>query len=335
MNTMCVSLSDDDKCLICGDDNIKITKCSGCKMISFYCSNAMLDDMHSGRQIHIEYCPLILFGAAKEDFKTKTTVECLLKSIVERTKILSINQSPPTSMKAFFEKYIHPKVNISELDEALLSDCFSIPLTIVNSLQRIYGNGIPRELVIYIAADGVSTALKFGNIWEIILHFLPSVENLKIVYIENTKFDVNDDTLCKECSDGNKTFSFETREFYEMYMFNCKPHLIAYLNIGIGNSIYARLRGEPRRDNFTSIVKKWRNFSCPILVTTLTEKDYLQSIGDLSINLPNFQLIYKGYNDCRPFTCHQETDSQFYIPSQFVTIYKPVKNLLNSLQQFW
>ncbi|XP_051166624.1 reticulocyte-binding protein homolog 2b-like [Leptopilina boulardi] len=295
-------------CSICLEANQdKLKTCPKCLMTSF-CT------IHSNNSIHDKNCRI------DSDFKNNFSssimdpnLKSLVTSIVNGLKILKSDDSTPTSMEEFFEFYTkHNKIffdNLNKNSVALLSEIFSIPLTLFNALKTVYSN-IPSNLIIFlkIQYDDNIMSMKF---WETLLHLLPNVKNLKIIYfptdnLNPKKLQID---LCKDCNIKKKNLIIENQQSYTD---NDEPSLIAVFDLQPSNimDFFHKI------DYFKTTTNK---FTCPLLITV----PFLQNLTEIeSLNLfTSYRKIYHGYNDFSSLI-EQPVDIKGRY-SQFITILLP------------
>lgn len=119
-----------------------------------------------------------------------------------------------------------------------ISEYFSRPLTLISVMEKI--NFVPTsDLVVHVLG---ANYLELSDVssWELILHWIPKVERLKIVLIgPELPKDKLKPELCTRCSSKKKCLTVEVHDaFYHNYMAKgySKPNLVIGYNVGIAES---------------------------------------------------------------------------------------------------
>lgn len=117
-----------------------------------------------------------------------------------------------------------------ELGEVYLSEAISRPLTLVHVIQKLKLPTKSRLVVHVIGADMEEVGM---SIWEVVLHWLPSVTELRIAFVgpELDAKKTYTSKLCKKCYEQKKELNFETfNDQYEMYsslsIYALKPDIV-------------------------------------------------------------------------------------------------------------
>ncbi|XP_051173300.1 uncharacterized protein LOC127289414 [Leptopilina boulardi] len=299
-------------CYICCEANQdKLKTCPKCLITSFC-------NIHPSSHIHERYCrknSVVINKEAK--FIMNPNLPSLVSLVVAGIKIVKSDDYLLTSMDEFFELYTQQQ-NISEMQKILLSEVFSISLTIFSALKTVFNN-IPSKLIIHLKSINCGWTIMVLNLWESLLHLLPEIKYLKIVYVESYKLSNNYTSvlnLCMDCKLKRKIIIVEMNPV----SYN-EPSLIAILNSTASCEIdFFRKIGYFKEEK-----TKLQKLTCPLVLTSSILTCHNFSKVDLLNLFSNCRTIYSGYND---FSSHFETmEVKFLRHSQFMTIVQPDENV--------
>lgn len=177
------NLDDDEKamirmprsCLVCHETrNSELTNCSFCPFASF-CKNHRDDNQHD------KYCSLMRICNAIGNYNSISGPERYNESIISilRTQF-KLNLKPPLDMDDFLNCYIDKSLIIDDILKMIVSDYFSVPLTLYSALKTLnYCHTY--SLVLHVG--GSEFPFEHVQVWETILHLLPNLKKLLVVYI--------------------------------------------------------------------------------------------------------------------------------------------------------
>ncbi|XP_033230929.1 uncharacterized protein LOC117182020 [Belonocnema kinseyi] len=167
------------------------------------CTNANFCQKHPTSPLHDQHCPQIQechkldLAFLKENLPLE--FEFLCEYIIENTPVVkNKSQKLPTTMKEYLEKVKLPE-KVGDVTKIHLGEFLSIPLTILNAFQKQHQ---PSKLVIHV--DGLIQKLSLPQSWEILLHLMPHLNNLKIVltgYSDNLNIKWK---VCDKCRKNKK-----------------------------------------------------------------------------------------------------------------------------------
>ncbi|XP_043478073.1 uncharacterized protein LOC122508661 isoform X2 [Leptopilina heterotoma] len=297
-------------CFICREANQdKLKTCQKCLIASFC-------DLHPSSHIHERFCIIQSAEITRETafkFDANSNIKSQINSFLKGMKDMKQDDSLPKSMIDFFDSFTKEK--ISAKDKILLSEYFSIPLTICSSLRTLFST-IPSKVQIHLKSRHCPWTIFAFEFWEILLHLLPEVKTLEIIYIEDElpsaeKLKIN---LCKDCKMKKKTIQIERNPI--MYE---KPTLIA---------IFSSSPSEEKK-----IIQNIFNFNgekdenavqklpCPIVITSSCQDVHNAEVNLFLTKFKNYEIVYNNYNDYSSLLkLHPEV---FFRHSLFVAILKP------------
>ncbi|XP_051160579.1 uncharacterized protein LOC127281110 [Leptopilina boulardi] len=305
-------------CFICREaKQEKLKNCPNCPFASFC-------EQHPNSEIHNRNC--LILKNRYDDIKCKLTLSLtfslddIVKEFAMGTKISKINDESLTTLKQFFDNYTKPVREIPEIEKIIVSEFFSVSLTIFQTLQMIYYENFPTEIIIHLdISGGPDEFIICDNYWEILLHLLPDIKSLKIIICEAKLTYANKSSLCNDCKLKKKKIFIETQTMpYEIYLTQSnyqQPSLISYFNV-------RPLKNENIvKKYWQKIIEKFGKINCPIVFLTFNE-EILRVIKKDVLNSPiKFNIIYSGFNNFAPLTYLElNVDGTLFRTSQFLII---------------
>ena len=108
------------------------------------------------------------------------------------------------------------EVNVDEMEFRFLTSSLSSPLTLLNGLLAGNKGSIKEDLVVHVAGSDIIEMLGIIK-WEYILHRLPKVKSLRIVFVGLQLSEEEDGECsgigeCQDCSVASRTMKYEIRK---------------------------------------------------------------------------------------------------------------------------
>lgn len=161
------------------------------------------------------------------------------------------SQKLPSSMKAFVETYfqaweendweIAKLIKTSYWKQFIYTDIFSRPLTLLFAMEKFEWSFESMVVHVIGATDHEKSEAAY---WEILLHFVPNLKCLKLVYVgpENSDLKLVTVEICGDCLKGEKSlevegFKLRYDEYFESESF-VKPDIIVGFNLEMHESEY-------------------------------------------------------------------------------------------------
>lgn len=232
----------------------------------------------------------------------------------------------PTSMDKFIDLYINEAIDTNELQNARISEYLTRPLTLLRALEKLEYK-VDKEMTIHVIGanfldlDGV-------EIWEILLHWLPSLTTLNLILIgpelnNNSKKKIICN-VCQCCDEKNMKLCLEIYGvFYKDYVFDDrykKPDIVIGYNLGVHE---CENLNSPN-DTWSQSIKILAEQKCPFVVTsyTLEEIEKEQNrLCDIMEKKLNYLCCEKNqYSSLRPHRDY-ETEGVYY-QNQYLIVYK-------------
>lgn len=260
-------------CLVCHETrNSELTNCPQCPFASF-CKD------HRENNQHEKYCSLMQNFFRVEIYNSLSGPERYNESIISilHTEFKQ-NLKPPSNMDDFFDFYVDDEsINVDVTLKMIASDYFSVPLTLFNALKKL---NYCHTYSLTLHVGGTDFPFEHVQVWETILHLLPNLKKLLVVYV-GQKFNFHRIIfpLCGVCSMTERTIAVDVFSMnYKQYVnseYYEKPDLVAFLNLvsPADNSAY---RGQYEED-FVLICGRIR---CCLVVTTTSEKKMYSAARD-------------------------------------------------------
>ena len=303
-------------CFVCYDTRQeKLKNCPGCSSATF-CTD------HPSSLIHDRTCSilknqfeLIIKNTAFAPWTSKSSIEA-----IGAGTIFPESGDFPKSMREFLDLYTKPKVNISENMKIINTEMFTISLTLFSILQ-ILNEPLSSEIVLHVDVGPWNSPIMIGNYWEVLLHFLPDTKILKIVHIEGTITHKNEVFLCKKCRSSKRRLLIEANSIpYERYLEQRDyqtPNVIAYLNVDPPE------KDDFRRRTWERTTMRMSKVTCPMALTTLSERGIFLAREVLTASTTNFLILYDGYNKFAPLVYHKELEDGTLLRNcQFMIVFK-------------
>ena len=304
-------------CSVCHNTNSKLL--TDCQM----CSSASFCIKHRNDKSHSKVCALLAMCYELDIASTVFLRQAPRNVVPFHTEKAYL----PSTMKNFIDLYINEDVSIplsAELKTAHASEYFTRPLTLLYVMEKLDYTPNSKITIHVIGANIIE--LDGIELWETLLHWLPSLNNLSLILI-GPDFDKKSKKLersvCDCCKDKGMKFQVETHGFlYKEYAeskYFSKPDIIIGYNLGIHES-----------ENIDSLNDKWPESlcilpmqKCPFIITSYTEdecKKEHKRLCDILIKQVDYMISEKNpFCSLRP---HRDYESEgVYYQNQYVTIY--------------
>lgn len=281
----------------------------------------------SQQTCHDQVCSLI---NDKHQFQTRVmnkfqclTIARAIETIVINTRVHA-SLKLPTSVLDYLYRYAQIPITVPEDLKISASIYFSKSLTLFSALQKLNYNA-GSKMVLHVIGELAASGISF--FWEVLLHLLPNLIDLKIILIEHAedvkyRFDV-----CQTCRSMKKTLDLESvSATYNEYVISegfTKPDIVAMYNL----DIYEPPEKENMLDNWDQVVKNCGVITCPWFLTVATEKMVKIARKKLRSHLKNVEIFYEGKNDFTPIKPELDWESEGVCwLSTFLMIMKPRDN---------
>lgn len=294
-------------CFVCHDSRQDfLTNC-------LRCTNSSFCKEHPSSSIHDIDCSQIQEGH-KIDINplimTKARMQRMSKSIAESTPISKEkNRQLPTTMQEFFDYIKLPKKICSEIIESQITELLCGPLTVFKALKKLSQFQSMSTLVLHV--QGFENEYVDAKMWEILFHLIPSLKNLRIIFLGHEKFKKLDCKLCNKCRESKKKLSIQVSDLLHVEYVesdNYEEPGLAFL----ANS-ETPSESEMQQRFWKQMLITWGTVSCPLVISTNTE-DYLKTFREnLDSTFNEILYFYDGRNDFAPLRPHRfwETERVF------------------------
>ncbi|KOC64852.1 hypothetical protein WH47_00355 [Habropoda laboriosa] len=307
-------------CVVCHDPNVKILEnCSNCPNASF-CTK------HKNDAKHKNICYLI-----------KLCFNLDVISVMHKRKIPEIKLpyhtdyiNLPQNMKDFIDYYTEPERNVQiSIDEERMinSEYLTRPLTFLYAIQKLEYILEDDSIIVHVIAanmidiDGIA-------LWEILLHWVPSITTIKIILIgPELSLGSMSMNLCKYCQCNNKEISIHMYDMlYENYSHEVsyiKPNFIIGYNAGIHECEDVKSEKDTWRQSLQTVAEQ----NCPFVLTSYTlaeaekEQIRLNEILDNHVKCAYFE--WNPYSSLKPYRDF-ETEGIYY-QNQYIIMYSNLK----------
>lgn len=257
------------------------------------------------------------------------------KEIVEGTPLCE-NIKPPSSMTEYFEDYIKLPFKLCRELKIHISFYLSAPLSIFNAIQKM-NLDIGSTLVLHLIDSPLFP--NDSKPWEIILHLLPTLQDLKIVLINSefcpccTSYRM-EITLCKVCKFRNKTVvvDFVNLSSYVDYK-NYRYYQETDVLVNFDLTITCR-RVESKKGVESDL--EWKKLSCPIVFSSSSEIEESLIASTFQSNSEYSQVYYSGQNNFQSLKFSRNIKSACVdLKNQFMIIFQRVPKMNVSKNLFY
>lgn len=334
-------------CEVCKEaEASRMIDCSVCRSV-FYCSD---EHRSQDAERHMKWCQNYLLCIQCDVLEAKEGVPDLsFPNIVDNqyTKLPATIRDHITS-EILFDASVGRKEIIDEkdLDQThitLLSERLSYPLSLLYSLQELE-IGPDRQSVNQISELRVhvvgakSTVELLGIIrWEYMVHRLPSLKKLHIVFVGPELFTASglsdelpdnhclDDSLmtrCKDCERKDRSIIYEMCQmlYHEYVKASCftSPDVIVAFNCG-----FHEFQDEDKDTWPESLSVMVKNPDVPLIFTSYTQSEAkkdlvaVEKVDEIEVSLPTSLNPYRSMRPTRDIS--REDDCDMYFENQFIT----------------
>jgi splicing suppressor protein 51 len=305
-------------CVVCHETDPKlIMDCILCPSVSF-CKEHKNDSNHSKVCKQLALCyDLDVASAAFIRQPPQNTVPYY-------TQVTCL----PDSMRKFIDSYynknkaslVSNRIQISRISEYLTR-----PLTLLYAVEKLEFS-VHSVLTIHIIGANV-IELDGVEIWEILLHWLPSLTRLNIVLISpemNEKSNKLNYNICDNCKKKGMKFYMETHGMlYKQYVssnYFVKPDIIVGYNVGI----HENEAGNSKLDTWFESIKILPEQNCPLVLTSYTDKEAQKDHKRIcDILEKNVTVLYCDENPFSSLRPHRDYETEeLYYQNHYLIIYQ-------------
>lgn len=235
----------------------------------------------------------VCFVCKKEDHDNFYSIEKLTKYSKHVTN-REIKEELFRPIFPLYSRFSHPWM--PKYREISVSEHLCLPRTFFGALLKLGDYMIPQILF---HVSGASFINEFMNSWEAILHWLPKLIFLKIVFFEQSsdrRIQYLD--LCSMCRfwEVEEELFFETRrESYEDYLDDPMyqaPKIVTFINVNPPDDDKRHCR------IWKKLIKTWNRLKCALVITTATQENLDLIKERIRSDLISFEIIFDGLNDC-------------------------------------
>ncbi|XP_058789480.1 uncharacterized protein LOC131663227 [Phymastichus coffea] len=305
-------------CAVCHETNLKLlTDCSSCPCASFC-------EKHKNDSNHDKICQMLSL-CYDLDIATTVFIRHPPRNVVPyHTETAYL----PGSIRNFIDLYMNEDKSLnvpSDIQIPHISEYLTRPLTLLYALERLE-HPIGSTLTIHviganmIEVDGI-------EIWEILLHWIPTLTVLNIVLI-GPELDSNSEKLecdiCDCCNEKNMKLYLEMNGvLYKEYVVSecfVKPDIIVGYNLGIHECENI----DSPNDSWSESIRSLPEQKCPFVLTSYTaeeaQKEHKRICDILQNNVTYLCCETNQFSSLRP---HRDYENEgVYYQNQYVIIYR-------------
>lgn len=292
-------------CYICHDTRQEMLKnCPNCTWTSF-CTNHPRSSLHDKDCALIRYCHKLEIHVLEYKHKINAAID----SILGRIRVPK-SLKPPSSMKEFLDENIDSELGIPVEAMAYVTDFCSNPLTIFNALLKL-SQIASSEMVIH-----VSSELDTSTSWELLLHLLPGLKILKVVVVNQKNNFSQEMKVCGDCGLAKKrlmvqNFSGDYSEFLASRKLSEEDKANIVLNVNLSS------------EEDVNKQVSWGLLTCPLVVTTETEKNASFVKASLRCTFWGSLICYVGDNEFKSLRPRRDSeDGGIRRSNQYLIVYK-------------
>ncbi|XP_014215256.1 uncharacterized protein LOC106644318 [Copidosoma floridanum] len=305
-------------CAICHEANSKLlTDCPSCPCASF-CK------VHEKYSDHEKLCKILSLCYNLDIASTIFTRHPPRNTVPYHTEMAYL----PASIQGFIDLFVNEgdsPLNTRELQSAQISEYLTRPLTLLYALEKLEYKTETAMTIHVIGANMIE--LDGIEIWETLLHWLPSLITLNMVLIgpelnsNRNKIKCN---VCECCIEKDMKLYLETHGvYYKDYVLSdsfVPPDIVVGYNLGIHECENL----DSSNDTWSHSIRIVLEQKCPFLVTSYTSEEMKKEHNRLCHILDkkvNYVLCEKNpYGSLRPHRDY-ETEGVYY-QNQYLLIYR-------------
>lgn len=304
-------------CYVCYESRQKLLKnCSGCPAATF-CNE------HPSSPIHDKDCEKI-----RESFEIARQLSDRIEKngLKESQSILTsvlhgiTRLEPPISMEDFLLKFANSeRLSIDNDLKFLITQNFTTIFTVFNALQKLEMSNVSK-LTIHMENQDDCEATE---LWEALLHLLPNLKQLRILFIDplcQMFFSRKNFKVCEDCKKKGKTFSlgFLACSYDECLRGNYKePDLLVYTDIADSEK-----KDYSERKRAPGLLKLWSKTKCPLVTTTFIEEYQEEMKNTIKSTLGDVEFFYEGFNPFKSFIHLRNNYNRVGASNSFMIILK-------------
>ncbi|XP_033209629.1 uncharacterized protein LOC117168246 [Belonocnema kinseyi] len=309
-------------CSVCFEsDPALLRSCANCPQSSFC-------EKHGQDKTHSKYCSG--YNLAREIELDKVGKSCFE---LEMTQLKTFHfpcqqkkSSLPSSMKNFIKNNCCLRVKRNaklegvlskQLWDVYLSESICLPLTILYSLEKLKLQ-VESNLVLHVI--GSSRHEMQSTFWELILHWLPAVTRLDMVFIgpelrflSSMDKETTPVQICRDCK--ARKLNFHTFDgLYENYVGSenyLKPTMLAAFNAGF--HAYA---------TWSQAFEKMASLHCPLICTAFSDMEAFRDHDWFKSCVSGAEYFSLEANPFAGFRCERSPEEEkVFVHNEYLTIY--------------
>jgi hypothetical protein len=305
-------------CNVCHETDSKLlTDCPSCPCATF-CKE------HQNNEIHARVCEMLSL-CYDLDIASTVFMRSPPRNVVPyHTEMAYL----PASIKHFIELYINEDKSLlvsSDIQRSHMSEYLTRPLTLLHTMERLEFKTNSSLTIHIIGANMIE--LDGIEIWETLLHWLPSLTTLNIILIgpelesNKEKLECN---ICDCCIEKGMKLYLETHGILYTEYANSdsfvKPDIIAGYNLGIHECENI----DSSDDSWSPTVRILTQQKCPFVLTAYNadeaQKEHKRLCGILNKKVT---YLYYGKNQFSSLRPHRDYETEgVYYQNQYVIVYR-------------
>ena len=258
------------------------------------CPNASFCPKHPSSPVHNEICHEIEkchdYDVEYKTMVSLVNVQCLSETILQHTPIIRNKSKILPSTNEEYLEYLKNKIQLDFTMKIFIIEFVGLPLAICNALRKI--NFVsPSTLMIHMinSSEMVDNMLS----WEILLHFIPTLNILKINLCRSEETGRINVRLCCRCEAAKKKLiinGFATTYLTMLGLTNSEPGLVIIPNLSL------TLDKEIHKRQWKRLFLDMGMFNCPMIFLYDKEneeevKEYIKNTYD------KIEISYDGMNN--------------------------------------
>jgi splicing suppressor protein 51 len=214
------------------------------------------------------------------------------------------------------------------IEVALLSELLTCPLTLLYAIEKL-GTSFNKNLVVHVVG-AAAFECTFLNKWEIILHCLPQLTHLDMVFIgpEVEKGLETTRELCVDCQEKGRVLSthFQSGNLYHQYAISdnfIMPNIIVVYNCGLHE--YVGTDADTWLPSLPFLVKFNQT---PLILTSYTSDEACKDIERILDCRKNSLTVYlkcakNPFASRRPYRDWGSENCDVFFQNNFITLVTP------------
>ncbi|XP_051167840.1 uncharacterized protein LOC127285739 [Leptopilina boulardi] len=269
-------------CFVCHETRQELLKnCPKCLCVNFCQQHQELNLQHNKDCLSLK-----LFHDLDEKIQNPNKLRIIM-GILKKIVTITFDIIPET-MENYLNQFL---TNDNDDDDVILiksciSNILTMPLTLFNAVKKLKLDN-RSELIIHVRCE-----LPDSIVWELLLHFLPKLSFLKIIFLNQSECLKTKMKLCNDCCEKEKKLILQMKNLnYENFVEDelyIKPDLLAYMPAE---------EEEENNSKWENLLEIFSRIGCPLLLTCVTEMKLNRVVENLKMTFWTNLILNEDLNE--------------------------------------